>query len=114
MKIKVVNDEISKAELEEIAKEFYVTMIKGVVDIEQEIIAFGGEYHIDANGILIENGSKQGDIWGFNIVLEKTPDSWIEYISLINIRPQVGNMNMEVQDDKIREKMKKIINSKIK
>lgn len=114
MKIKVVNDSISKDELKEIAKEFYVSMIKGVVDIEQEIIAFGGEYHIDANVVLIENGSKQGDVWGFNVILEQAPDSWIEYISLINIRPQAGNMNMEVQDDKIRQKMKKIINSKIK
>ena len=113
MKIKVVKDKISKDELKEIGKEFYDFMIKGVVDIEKEIIAFGGEYHIDANGVLINEGSKQADIWGFNVIFDKEKDSWIEYISLINIRPKAGNMNMEVQDKKIREKMKKIINSKI-
>jgi len=86
VKIKVVQDKISKDELVEIGKEFYVSMIKGVVD---------------------------SDIWGFNVIFEKEKDSWIEYISLINIRPQAGNMNMEVQDNVIRDKMKKIINSKI-
>lgn len=113
MNIKVVKDKISTAELKELGKVFYDTMIKGVVDIENEIIAFGGEYHIDANGVLIDEGSRQSDIWGFNIVFERSKDSWIEYISLINIRPQAGNMNMEVQDSLIRDKMKKIINSKI-
>ena len=106
MKIKVVKDKISKDELKEIGKEFYDFMITGVVDIEKE-------YHIDANGVLINEGSKQADIWGFNVIFDKEKDSWIEYISLINIRPKAGNMNMEVQDKKIREKMKKIINSKI-
>jgi len=113
MNIKIVKDKISTAELKEISKEFYVSMVKGVVDIENEIMALGGEYHIDANGVLIMEGSKQSDIWGFNIVFERSRDSWIEYISLINIRPQVGNMDMEVQDNLIRDKMKKIINSKI-
>ncbi len=114
MKIKVVKDQISTDELKTIGREFYNSMIKGVVDIEREIIAFGGEYHIDANLVLIEEGSKQNHVWGFNIIFERDRDSWIEYISLINIRPQAGNMNMEVQDNIIKEKMKKIINSKIK
>lgn len=113
MNIKIVKDKISIDELKEIGKEFYIFMIKGAVDIEKEIIAFGGEYHIDANEVLINEGSKQSDIWGFNIIFEKSRDSWIEYISLINIRPQAGNFDMEVQDISVRERMKKSINSKI-
>ena len=57
MDIKIVNDKISVEELKIIARVFYVTMIKGVVDIEKEVIVFGGEYHIDANQVLLENGS---------------------------------------------------------
>ena len=97
----------------EIAQEFYKTMIKGVVDIENNIVAFGGEYHIDANQKLIERGLKQEDIWGFNVYLDRPRNTWIEYISLINIRPSAGNTDMEVSDPKIREKMKQIIDSKI-
>jgi hypothetical protein len=52
-------------------------------------------------------------VWGFNVYFDRPRDSWIEYISLINIRPQVGNREMEVQDKNIRDKMKKIINLKI-
>ena len=113
MTTKIVEKSISLAELRELAKEFYATMIKGVVDIEQEIVAFGGEYHMDANTILIEHGSSQRNIWGFNIELKQPKDSWIKYTSLINIRPQDGNTVMEVLDDGIRAKMKSLINAKI-
>src|SRR3989344_7308908 len=113
MNIKIVEEKISLQELREIAKEFYITMAKGVVDIEKEIVVFGGEYHADANEIILENGSLQSDVWGFNVYFDKPRDSWIEYISLINIRPQAGNMEMEVQDENIKDKMKTIINSKI-
>jgi len=113
MNIVIVEHKISKSELKKLAEVFYKSMIKGVVDIKREIIAFGGEYHIDANTILIDNGSSQSDLWGFNIIFEKAKDEWIEYISLINIRPQAGNLTMEIQDTKTREIMKNIINSKI-
>jgi len=113
MNIRIVEKSISVDELRALAKEFYVTMIKGVVDIENEIVAVGGEYHMDANRVLLDRGLKQSDIWGFNIELDKPRDSWIEYTSLINIRPGVGNRDMEVQDDGIRAKMNRIIDSKI-
>ncbi len=113
MDIKIVEDQISVGELKKLAEVFYVTMIKGVVDIEKEIVAFGGEYHMDANMVLIENGSEQKNVWGFNIYFDRPKDEWIEYISLINIRPLAKNNDMEVQDESIREKMKNIINSKI-
>jgi hypothetical protein len=109
MNIKLIIKPITKAEALEIAKEFYVDMVKGVVDIEKEIIALGGEYHIDANEMLIKNGSKQNNIWGFNIYPKQTEDNWIEYTSLINIRPMVKNMTMVVEDKNTRDIMKKII-----
>jgi len=113
MIIKIVKDTISTDELREIAKEYYVDMIKGVADISKEIIAVGGEYHIDANMKLLENGSAQADVWGFNIFLDRPKDERIEFTSLINIRPQVGNRSMEVEDGAIRNKMRDIINHKI-
>ncbi len=113
MNIKIVENNITVDELKKLAEVFYVNMIKGVVDIQREIIAFGGEYHVDANMVLMENGSEQKDVWGFNINFDEPKDSWVEYNSLINIRPAVGNRKMEVQDENIRKKMKKIINSKI-
>ncbi|MBU6430758.1 MAG: hypothetical protein KGJ58_01820 [Patescibacteria group bacterium] len=111
--MRIVEDAISIDELREIAKEYYVDMIKGVVDISKEIIAVGGEYHMDANAKISENGSVQADVWGFNIFFDRPKDERIEFTSLINIRPQAGNRSMEVEDGTIREKMRAVINSKI-
>ena len=113
MNIVVIDDKISQDELNKIGREFYTGMIKGVVDIEKEVIAFGGEYHMDANMKLIENGSEQKNVWGFNVHFDRPRESWIEYNSLINIRPLAKNNNTDVQDNDIKEKMKRIINSKI-
>ena len=113
MNIKVITSSIPLVEVQEIAKEFYGSMIKGVVDIEKNILALGGEYHMDANLLLIEHGSRQKDVWGFNIHFTKPKDAWIEYTSLINIRPHANNNGMEVMDKSIRDVMKDIISSKI-
>ena len=96
MNIKIIRDKMTKLELEELAKEFYVEMIKGVVDIKKEIIALGGEWHMDANLVLIEDGSKQENLWGFNVYLNKPKGKMVEYNSLINIRPKQGNMSKYV------------------
>lgn len=113
MDIKIVEEKITFLELKDLAKVFYKTMIKGVVDIEKEIVAFGGEYHMDANMLLINNGSLQENIWGFNLYFDRPMNTRFEYISLINIRPQAHNFDMEVQSMIIRDKMKAIINSKL-
>ena len=109
MNIKIINDKISEKELREIAKDFYGNMVKGVVDVEREILAMGGEYHMDANEILTKNKSKQQDIWGFNWYFDKSEDERIEYVSLINIRPGQDNRKMEVQNVFLRDRMKSII-----
>ena len=109
MDIRIINKPITRVEAKEIAKEFYVDMVKGVVDLEREIIALGGEWHIDANNVLMAEGSQQRDVWGFNFHFNKEPQDTIEYISLINIRPMEGNYDMVVQDESRRKAMRAII-----
>lgn len=109
MNIKIITKPITKSEALEIAKEFYIDMVRGVVDIEKEIIALGGEYHMDANIVIVENGSKQNNVWGFNIYPEIKGNDWIRYTSLINIRPTMNNRDMEIGDKDIRDRMKEII-----
>ena len=109
MPIKIIDKKITENELREIAKDFYIDMVKGVVDIERSILAIGGEYHVDANAILIENGSRQQNVWGFNWYFDRTGDERIEYVSLINIRPAQDNRSMEVQNASLRDAMKIII-----
>lgn len=106
MAIKIIKEKIRKDELGS-------DMIKAVIDIEKEIIALGGELHSDANNLLIEQGSNQQNLWGINIYPEKSKDEWIEFNSLINIRPSLNNRSMEIENSETKEKIKKIVNNLI-
>ena len=81
-------------------------MIKYVVDIERGVIAIGGELHADAEQLLLERGSRQGDMWGANYYPGRGADECIEYTSLINIRPSSGNRRMEIADPAIRARVR--------
>ena len=113
MNIQIINQSISSKELKDLAKEYYGDLIKGVVDIKREVVALGGEMHSDAEEVLLKNGSKQSDLWGFNILLDKGKDECLIYESFINIRPRDNNKDLEVKDLKIREQMKRIILKKV-
>ena len=114
MIIKIIKKKITRDELENIAKENYGDMVKGVVDIKKEIIALGGELHSDANALLIEKqGSNQRNIWGFNVFPDRSKEQWLEFVSLINIRPADNNFDIEIQNSEIKEKIKQIINKLI-
>ncbi len=76
--------------------------IKLAVDIERKILAGGGELHADCEAVLLENGSKQVDIWGADWY-PMTQE--VGYESLINIRPRQNNRSMEIQDPAIRERV---------
>lgn len=113
MKIKIIDQPISKEELKDLAKEFYEDLIKGVVDVRREVVALGGEMHADAEEVLLKEGSQQSDLWGFNILLDKNKDDCLIYESFINIRPRDNNKDLEVKNPAIREKMKSIIFKKV-
>ncbi|ERT08783.1 hypothetical protein M595_1211 [Lyngbya aestuarii BL J] len=80
--------------------------IKLAVDIEQGILAGGGELHADCEALLLSSGCQQVNIWG----ADWYPASQrIEYESLINIRPRQNNRSMTIQDPIIRASVAKII-----
>jgi hypothetical protein len=113
MNIRIITKPITRAEAKEIAKEFYVDMVKGAVDIEREIIALGGQWHMDANSVLTGDGSSQSAVWGFNLYPDKEGDDRVEYVALINIRPALGNRDMFIEDAGIRRKILSIIKTLI-
>ena len=113
MNIQIIKQSISKNDLRDLAKEFYEDLIKGVVDIERGLIALGGEMHADAEEVLIKDGSKQSDLWGFNILLNKDKEECLIYEAFINIRPRDNNKDLEVKSPVIREKMRRIIFEKV-
>ena len=76
--------------------------MKYVVDVERGVLGLGGEMHADAEQLLLEDGSRQADLWGANYYPGRGREGCIEYTSLINIRPAAGNRSMEIQDPVVR------------
>ena len=109
MEIQIIKDKISQAEIKELAEQIFGDMVKVVVDVERNIMAAGGEMHADCEQVLPDDGSKQEHLWGANIYPNSTGDDFIEYQSLINIRPRAGNRGMEIEDEAIRGRVKAII-----
>lgn len=114
MPISVIEEPIHKSELAELAKERFGDLVKAVVDIEKGIMVVGGELHSDEEAILIESGSRQRNLWGINIYPDKSGDEWIEFDSMINLRPSQGNRSRDVDDPEARKKIKEIISRLVK
>lgn len=92
-----------KDEIEKLKDEFGF-YIKTVIDIKNKKCIAGMNMHFDGEQILLEERSKQADLWGGGIDLETKK---IDYNSFINIRPSQNNDSNEIQDLKIREEFKK-------
>lgn len=107
--IRIVKDVIAQSELKKIAEERFGDMVKAVVDIERAIMAIGGEMHADEEQILLEAGSKQENLWGVNLYPDAIGDNFVEFDSMINIRPRQGNRSRGVENERIRVAILEII-----
>lgn len=103
--ILIIRQKATKEELKKMAEDFGGDYIKVVIDIEREILAGGGERHVDAEQLLLENGSVQKFLWGggFDPVTKQ-----IDYNSMINLRPS-QNTSRDILSEEIRKKFDKII-----
>lgn len=106
--ILILRGPIEKAVLACLVKRWFGDMVKYVADVERGVIAIGGELHADAEELLLEDGSRQADLWGANYYPGTGAERCIEYSSLINIRPGQGNEGMEIEDREVRERIRRL------
>ena len=106
--IVVVDRRIDRNELARLVKLFFEDMVKYVLDVERGVAAVGGEMHADAEHLLLEDGSRQADLWGANYYPGRGREECIDYTALINIRPAQGNRSMEIQDPAVRERVRQL------
>jgi len=85
-------------------------LVKAVVDIDQKVIAVDAPMHSDEEAELIKNGSKQEDLWGINLYPEKHGEDFVEFDSMINIKPNQNNRSRGIDDPKIRKIIIQIVN----
>lgn len=84
--------------------------IKGAVDIKNEVMAVDAQMHYECEQLLLENGSRQEDIWGINLYLDSDNiDDMIEFNSMINIRPAQNNRSRSVENPEIQAKIKEVV-----
>lgn len=112
--MKIINGEMTIKELQVMAEKMFGNFVKAVVDVNRGLMAVDAELHADEEAYLLENGSRQKDLWGINLYPELTGDDFIEFDSMINLRPSQGNLTRGVADKKIQQKIRQIVNKLIK
>ena len=113
--IKIIKEPINKKELAHIAQKGFGDLVKAVVDVQQEIMAIGGELHADEEVVLTEQeDSKREHTWGINLYPEKKDEEFIEFDSMINIKPFLNNRSRGIENSEIRKKIKNIVQKLVK
>ncbi len=112
METRIVKEGITREELRVLAREQYGDIIKAVVDVEQNIMGVGGELHVDIQSLLIEKEHSRGDTtWGINLYLDKTGEDFIEFDSMVNLKPASGNRSRSVEDPVLRERIRAVVDT---
>lgn len=111
MVIHIIKIPISRSELQSIADERFGDLVKGVADVRQKLLALGPELHADAETELIEReGSKREDLWGINLYPAERGDAFVEFDSMINLKPGLGNRTRGVEDERTRAQIITVVN----
>jgi Protein of unknown function (DUF5674) len=107
--LRIVRSAVSRAEIATLAGERFGDMVKAVVDVSRGVMAIGGELHADEEAALLDDGSRQADLWGINLYPGERGAAWIEFDSMINVRPGQGNRTRDVADERLREAIRGIV-----
>lgn len=109
--IQIVTTSVDRTVLKRLAQEIFGDMVKAVVDVDQNIMAIGGELHADEEQLLLEQGSKQENLWGINLYPDVLTADWLEFNSMINLRPSQGNRSRGVEDPATQERIRTVVSS---
>lgn len=112
--MKIITKTSSLHELKQMAAAAFGNLVKAVVDVDRELIAIDAELHSDLEALLLENGSKQKNLWGINLYTDMQGEDFIEFDSVINMRPSQGNRSRGVEDKELRKKIIEIVAKRVK
>lgn len=112
--MQIVQKKITVSELQRMADKMFGNLVKAVVDVESNILIVDAELHADLEQFLLQNGSKQSNLWGINLHPEHfQSDKLIEFDSMINLKPNQNNLSRDVKSPEVRKKIIAIVSSKI-
>ncbi len=107
--MQILQKPVSREELKRIAENTFGDMVKCVADVRMNLLAIDADLHADLERLLLDNGSAQEDLWGFNLWVEEEGEDFVEFDSLINIRAWQGNPSRDVLNLEVREAIKSIV-----
>jgi hypothetical protein len=110
---RIIREPVARSEIAGLAHEQFGDMVKAVVDVARELMAVGGELHSDEEALLLDDGSKQEHLWGINLYPHEPEPDWIEYDSMINVRPSQGNRSRDVEDPDVKDSIRRVVNALI-
>lgn len=111
--MEIVRNTLKLDDLKRMAEAQFGDMVKAVVDIDRELLAVDSELHSDLEALLLENGSKQQHLWGINLYPEMAGDEFVEFDSMVNVRPSQSNRSRGVEDEATRRKILAIVGKKV-
>jgi hypothetical protein len=106
---RILVERLTPEQIVNLAAEIFDDMFKVVVDVERGVLAAGGALHADAEQLLLDDGSRQQDVWGANYFPARAIGSRLEYSALINIRPDAGNSDQNIRSEAVRAKVRCIV-----
>ncbi|MCX5699404.1 MAG: DUF5674 family protein [Candidatus Omnitrophica bacterium] len=112
--MKIITETLLSGELKQMAAATFGNLVKAVVDVDREIIAVDAELHSDLEALLLEDGSKQKSLWGINLYPEMQGNDFVEFDSMINMRPSQGNRSRGIENEEMRKKIITIVAKRIK
>jgi hypothetical protein len=112
--MEIITDKLTLEGLKQRAADTFGDLVKAVIDIDRELIAVDAELHSDLEALLLQDGSKQKNLWGINFYPEMQGDDFIEFDSMINMRPSQGNRSRGIESKEISKKIIEIVTKKIK
>ncbi|MCU0639475.1 MAG: DUF5674 family protein [Candidatus Krumholzibacteria bacterium] len=107
--MKILDKRMTLDELRSIASDTFGDMVKAVVDVDRRLVALDAELHSDLEALFLDNGSRQQDLWGINLYPLMAGDDFLEFDSMINMRPSQGNMSRGVEDRALRQTITGIV-----
>lgn len=111
--MKIITDTLSFEELRQMAESVFGNLVKAVVDIDREILAVDSQLHSDLETFLMQDGSKQSNLWGINLYPDESNENFIEFDSMINMRPSQNNKSRGVENPEIQQKIIAIVNKRV-
>ena len=112
--MKLIDKTISKVELKKLSENFAGGLVKAVVDVKKEIMIIDAPMHADEEKELLDRGSNQDNLWGINLYPDLANEDFIEFDSMINVRPRLNNFSRGIESQELKAKIVSIVHKLVK